>query len=79
MITSLEARAAAKKAQLARLAKKGTPEYPALYAAQPQQQRKAAANAVERKAFHDAKQAVNKIALMQANEAAEVFGDIEVT
>jgi len=78
MQLSDEARAAAKEAQLARLAAKGTPEYPALYASQPEQIRIAAEQGVQRKALHDAKGALSTAKLQAANEALEVFGNLEV-
>ncbi len=78
MILSEEARAAAKKAQLARLAARGTPEYPALYASQPAQVRKAAEQGAIRKAERDAKNALSDAMQKSANEAVEIFGNLEV-
>ena len=71
-------RAAEKEAQLARLAAKGTPEYPALYAAQPSQLRKAAGYNATRALQRDAKNAVNQTKLDDATEAAGAFGTLEV-
>ncbi len=73
-----EVRAAQKKAQLARLAAKGTPEYPALYASQPEQIRKAAEQGAIRKAERDAKNALRDAMQKSANEAVEIFGNLEV-
>ena len=78
MIVSESTQKARKKAQLARLAAKGTPGYGALYASQPEQQRIAAEQGAQRKAVRDAKNALNAAALQSANEAAEVFGNLEV-
>lgn len=66
-------RAALKEQQLARLAAKGTPEYPALYAAQPEQLRLAAEYEAERKIRRDIKAAAKAVALREANEGANVF------
>ncbi len=68
-----EVRKALKKQQLARLAAKGTPEYPALYASQPEQLRKAAENQAERKAIRDLKESAKARALIEAGEGASVF------
>lgn len=78
MQLSEDTRAAQKKAQLARLAAKGTPEYLALYASQPEQIRIAAEQGAQRKAERDAKNALNAAKLKAANEAVEVFGSLEV-
>ena len=76
MILSESARAAAKKAQLARLAAKGSPDYPKIYANQPAQIRRAIKLKAERKVFHDAKMAVNAAATADADAAAESFGNL---
>ena len=68
-----EVRKALKKQQLARLAAKGTPEYPALYAAQPEQLRLAAEYQAERKIRRDFKEAAKARALIEAGEGASVF------
>jgi len=68
-----EVRKALKKQQLARLAAKGTPEYPALYAAQPEQVRKAAEYGAERKIRRDLKEAAKVRAIVEAAEGADVF------
>ena len=73
MIRSAEEREALKKAHLARLAAKGSPDYPALYASQPEQQRKAAANAAARKAERDAKDAIQRATVDAAAGAVDAF------
>ena len=70
---SPEARTAAKKAQLARLAAKGSPEYPALYASQPEQIRKGAEQRAERAKHREMKAAVIALATSEANKAVDVF------
>ncbi len=74
MFVSEAANAAAKKAQLARLALKGTPEYPAMYAKQPEQIRIAAEQQAARKVRRDAKEALQAGALSDAAGALAVFG-----
>jgi hypothetical protein len=69
---------ARKEAQLARLKAKGTPEYPALYASQPSQLRKAVTYNAQRKVVRDAKNAANAEILKDANEAVDVFNSLEV-
>jgi hypothetical protein len=78
MKLSEETRAARKKAQLSRLAAKGTPDYPALYASQPEQVRIAVEQGAQRKAQREAKDALNQAVLKSSNEAVEVFGNLEV-
>jgi hypothetical protein len=73
MTKSEQERAALKKAQLARLAAKGTPEYPALYAAQPQQVRKAAEYKAQRDAARAAKAAASSQLLSDAEGAIATF------
>ncbi|KKL67091.1 hypothetical protein LCGC14_2138450 [marine sediment metagenome] len=73
-----EVRKALKKQQLARLAAKGTPEYPALYAAQPEQVRKAAEYGAERKIRRDLKEAAKVRAIVEAAEGAKVFEGADV-
>ena len=68
-----EVRKALKKQQLERLAAKGTPEYPALYASQPEQLRKAAEYQADRKIRRDLKEAAKLRAIVEANEGASVF------
>ncbi len=68
-----EVRKALKKQQLLRLAAKGTPEYPALFAAQPEQLRKAAEYGAVRKITLDFKEAAKLRAIVEANEGASVF------
>jgi len=79
MQLSEETQAARKKAQLARLAAKGTPGYPALYASQPEQIRIAAEQGKARQAEREAKNAINAAKLKAANEAVDVFSNAEVT
>ena len=74
MMLSPAARAAAKQAQLARLKHKGTPEYPALFASQPEQVRKAEENRIARKKLHDEKNAGSITAISEASGAVAVFG-----
>ena len=78
MITSEKTQKARKKAQMARLAMKGTPEYPAMYAAQPEQVRKAAEYKAIRKAERDAKHAFSDTAELDALAAVDVFSSMEV-
>ncbi len=68
-----EVRKALKTQQLQRLAAKGTPEYPALYASQPEQLRKAAEYQAERKIIRDLKTAAKLRAIVEASEGAAVF------
>jgi hypothetical protein len=76
---SSETQAARKKAQLARLAAKGSPEYAAIYAQQPEQLIIAAEQGAARKAVREAKAAHNTAALVAANVAAGDFGNIKVS
>ncbi len=78
MKLSNEANAAAKKAQLVRLKAKGTPEYGALYASQPAQIRIAAEQGAQRKAEHEAKNALSTAILKSSAEAVKIFGSLEV-
>ncbi len=73
------ARAAEKKAQLARLAAKGSPDYPIIYAQQPQQLRIAAEQAVVRKARRDAKKALLAGAISDASGAVSAFATVKLT
>ncbi len=80
MILSQAARDAAKKAQLARLALKGTPEYPEMYAKQPEQIRIAAEQRAARKVRREAKEALEATALSDAAGALAVFeGGVKLT
>lgn len=74
MIVSEAVAATRKKAQLARLAKKGTPEYAELYAKQPAQQRKAAVYKAQRQTARALKLQAQKEAGSDAEGAIEVFG-----
>ena len=73
MLLSPEARAARKKAQLARLDKKGDDDYPIIYAQQPEQRRQAAENAAIRQALHQAKLLISIQAQTDAEGAVAVF------
>ena len=73
MITSPEVRAVNKRAQLARLAAKGTPEYPELYAKQPAQIRLRAEKTAVRKAEREARIALILAGAKEAEEAASMF------
>lgn len=79
MFISNEVQAACKKAQIVRLAAKGTPEYPALYAAQPEQVRKAAEQQKERAVRREVKQALEAAGIRTANEAVATFGSVDLT
>ena len=79
MQLSQEAHTARKRAQLARLAAKGSPEYPAIYAAQPEQIRIAKEQGAARKVIRDAKNAINTAALVAANVGAKDVENIATT
>ena len=79
MIVSEETRAKRKTAQLARLAKKGTPEYAELYASTPAQQRKAAVYRTIRQAARALRLAAQVEADSDADGAIETFGNMAVT
>ena len=76
MSSSEATRAAAKKAQLARLAAKRSPDYPKVYAAQPEQVRIAAEQGAARKAVRDAKLAIDAVAASNAAAATESFSSL---
>lgn len=76
MTLSVAARSAAKKAQIARLAAKGSPDYPAIYAKQPDQIRIAAEQGAARKVRRDEKKAQDAAALSAAEIGASDFGSI---
>jgi len=78
MILSKQAMAARKEAQKTRLAAKGSDEYPALYASQPEQMRIAAEQGAARKILHDQKNSDSAAALEAAHDAVDVFGQMEV-
>jgi len=78
MILSPQAMAARKEAQNKRLAAKGSENYPALYASQPEQIRIAAVQGALRKKLHDEKIATSSDAIQQAHDAVDVFGQMEV-
>ncbi len=79
MIRSEEERLANKKQQLARLAAKGTPEYPVLYAKQPEQIRLAAENKVKREAEREATDALKRAVIAAGEEAANLWKTNELT
>ncbi len=79
MFISTEVQAARKKAQLVRLAAKGTPEYPELYAAQPEQVRIAAEQKKARAVRREMKEALEAAGIRTANEAVAVFGSANLT
>lgn len=76
MQLSSETRAAEKKAQLARLAAKGSPEYPQIYAQQPSQIRKAVEQKAARKKARALKNAADGVALGDAAAAVAGFESI---
>jgi len=71
-----QVQASRKKAQLARLAAKGSPEYPAIYAAQPDQIRRAAEQGAVRQKVREAKAAAVTEASLDADAAIAAFGGI---
>ncbi|KKN64465.1 hypothetical protein LCGC14_0491530 [marine sediment metagenome] len=73
MIRSDEERQAAKKVQVARLAVKGSPGYPALYAKQPDQIRIAEEAAAARKIEREASEALKAATLAAGAEAASLW------
>ena len=75
-VRSLEAQKAAKMAQLARLGAKGSPDYAALYAAQPAQVRKAEEQRAERQKEARIRDAIQTGIAVDAVGAAEAFGSI---
>lgn len=72
-VKSPEVQTAAKKAQLARIAAKGTPDYPALYASQPEQIRIGKAQRAERAKRREAKVTLQALLADEANQAVDVF------
>ncbi len=74
MIVSQAVAETRKKAQLARLAKKGTPEYAEMYAKQPAQQRKAAVYKAQRQTARALKLQAQSEAASDAEGAIETFG-----
>lgn len=74
-----EERAAEKEAQLARLAAKGTPEYPILYAQQPAQVRLREEAAVKRAAARKAQAAIRSLNMQDANASAAIFKGVNLT
>ena len=75
MICSPEARAARKKAQLARDAASSKPGFAALYASQPHEIRIAAEQGAIRKAERAAKNAIAALSHADADASAEIFSD----
>ena len=76
MITSPEERSARKKAQVARLGAKGTPQYAVLYAQQPAQIRKKAKAEAQRAADREAAEAIKRATLAAGDEAASLWGSV---
>ncbi len=74
MILSTEERAARKKAQVARIGAKGTPQYAVLYAQQPEQIRLRAKAEAKRAAEKEAADAVKRATLAAGDEAASLWG-----
>ena len=79
MNLSPEARAAEKKAQLARLAAKGTPGYVKMYASQPAEIRKGEIQRAARKVERDKKNAASVAAISAAQDAVAVFKPANIT
>ncbi len=79
MIRSEEERLANKKQQLARLAAKGTPQYPVLYAKQPEQIRLAAENKAQRAIEREAKDAFVRAIVAAGEDAASLWGTNDLT
>lgn len=76
MQLSEDARAAQKEAQLARLAAKGSPEYPQIYAQQPDQIRIAAEQGAARAKERALKNSAEGFAVGDAAAAVADFGNI---
>ncbi len=76
MTVSEDTRAAQKEAQLTRLAAKGSPDYPKIYAQQPDQIRIAAEQGAARAKEHAIKNAAEVVAAGDAAAAVEGFGNI---
>lgn len=74
MIITPEERAARKKAQVARIAAKGSPQYPVLYAQQPEQIRLKAKADAQRAADRQAAEALKQATLVAGDEAASLWG-----
>jgi hypothetical protein len=70
---SADARASRKQAQLARIEKKGDPDYPLLYAKQPHEIKVAAEQGAQRKAIRAAKVALEIAMQADARGATEIF------
>ena len=73
MILSKEERAARKRAQVARIAAKGTPKYSELYASQPEQIRQRAKDQAARKVEREVRNAAALSAAASARESASIF------
>ena len=76
MILSEEERAARKRAQVARIGAKGTPEYPALYAKQPEQIRIAAKALSVREAEREAQEALKRATIAAGDDAVALWGSV---
>lgn len=79
MRMSEEARAIRKKAQLARLATKTQPGYPALYASQPHQIAIAAEQGAERRLARSIRNQAQTAAIAAAESATSVFTGAALT
>lgn len=75
MIITSEERAAKKKAQVARLGAKGTPQYAVLYAQQPEQIRLKAKADAQRAAERQAADALKQATLDAGDAAASLWGN----
>ena len=73
MIRSEEERVARKAGQLARLTRKGDPDYPVLYAQQPDQIRLAAEQKAQRAAEREAKDALKRAVIAAGEDAASLW------
>lgn len=78
-VLTTEERTARKNAQLARIAVKGSPEYPILYAQQPDQIRKAREQKAVRDAARQAQAAIQSLHVQDANAAVNIFNGVNLT
>jgi hypothetical protein len=74
VIITPEERSAKKKAQVARVGAKGTPQYAVLYAQQPEQIRLKAKAEAKRAAEREAADAIKRATLAAGDEAASLWG-----
>ena len=73
MLLSEEARATRKTAQLARLARRADPDYPAIYASQPHEIKKGAEQRAQRQLERALKNQAATAAIANAEAATSVF------